>query len=364
MEASLMTPDEKAIPKPDVLKKEIVYDGEGYTRQSIERMLVDYQRKHTVDLEKFGDLSKAYDRLSQEMTRDVSDQKSAIEYLSNIATFDEVGTNIKGLLHKIPIIRDLAPSRDLKELLSEKIEIAQRRVQEIGNYLDTLQSDIKNLQDEIVRLNKKMIVAAQNEEKAAAYVLELEAELKKLQEMLKAIPGQMTAETRALQAKVSDVRRLIYEHGARLRLYSNAEDRIAAIINMSNNFLEIMTNLNTSMTSLYEAGNEVLNELHGNLAGLASISKAGELSVEMHKSMESLKKSVNRLAVLASETSLYLTQNIDRLTAGMKVYDKETETLVASNLAAAREIKEQRIDETVALAKKEYGHFESARKPQ
>src|SRR5262249_15786470 len=138
MEASLMTPDEKAIPKPDVLKKEIVYDGEGYTRQSIEQMLGDYQRKHTVDLEKFGDLSKAYDRLSQEMTGDVSDQKSGIEYLSNIATFDEVGTNIKGLLHKIPIIRDLAPSRDLKELLSEKIEVAQRRVQEIGNYLDTL----------------------------------------------------------------------------------------------------------------------------------------------------------------------------------------------------------------------------------
>jgi hypothetical protein len=215
-----------------------------------------------------------------------------------------------------------------------------------------------------VRLNKKMIVAAQNEEKAAGYVLELEAYLKKLDDTLKAMPDQKTAEARELLAKMSDVKRLIYEHGAKLRLYSNAEDRIAAIVNMNNNFLEIMSNLNSNMTSLYEAGNEVLNELHGNLAGLASISKAGELSVEMHKSMESLKKSVNRLAVLASETSLYLTQNIDRLTAEMKVYDKETETLVASNLAAEREIKEQRINETIALAKKEYGHFESARKAQ
>ena len=83
-----------------------------------------------------------------------------------------------------------------------------------------------------------------------------------------------TVETRALQAKMSDVKRLIYEHGAKLRLFSNAEDRIAAIVNMNNNFLEIMSNLNSNMTSLHEACNEVLNELHGNLAGLASMSKA------------------------------------------------------------------------------------------
>ena len=360
----MMSPEEKAVPTADVLKKEIVYDGEGYSRESIEQMLQEYQGRHTLDLNKFGDLSKAYDRLSKEMTQDISEQKTAFEYLGNIVTFDEVGTNVKGLLHKIPIIRDMTPSRDLKELLGEKIEISQRRVQEVGNYLDTLQNDIKNLQEDIVRLNKKMIVSAQNEEKAAGYVLELEAYRGKLEQALQAMADQKSTQARELMAKISDVKRFIYEHGAKLRLYSNAEDRIASIVNMNNNFLEIMTNLNSNMTSLYEAGNEVLNELHGNLAGLASISKAGELSVEMHKSMESLKKSVNRLAVLASETSLYLTQNIDRLTAEMKVYDKETETLVASNLAAEREIKEQRIDETIALAKKEYGHFESARKAQ
>ena len=155
------------------------------------------------------------------------------------------------------------------------------------------------------------------------------------------------------------MKRHIWDHGAKLRLYANAEDRIQAIVNMNNNFLEIMTNLNGNMQTLYEAGSEVLNELHGNLAGLASLSKAGELSVEMHKSMESLKKSVNKLATLASETSLYLTQNVDRLTSEMKIYDSETESLVKSNLAAEREIKEQRINETIELAKKEYAESES-----
>ena len=344
----------------DVLTKPAVYDGEGYTREGLEEMLTEYQGKNTVDLKKFEDLSGAYARLSKEMTQDISDQKSALEYLGNLVSLDGIGTNIKGLLAKIPILREFSPSRDLKELLGEKIEVAQRRVKEVGNYLDTLQVDIKNLQEDIVRLNKRMILSAHNEEKAAKYVLELEGIRKDLEGKLAAIDAKST-QAREVTAKISDVKRLIWEHGAKLRLYSNAEDRIAAIVNMNNNFLEIMTNLHSNMSTLYDAGNEVLNELHGNLAGLASLSKAGELSLEMAKSMESLKKSVNRLATLASETSLYLTQNVDRLTSEMKVYDKETEKLVQSNLAAEREVKEQRINETIDLARKEYGHFESAR---
>ncbi|OIO11107.1 MAG: hypothetical protein AUJ52_02650 [Elusimicrobia bacterium CG1_02_63_36] len=347
--------------KSDILSKEIKYDGEGYTRQGLESMLTDNQSRHEVNLKKFGELSKAYDKLSTEMTADIAENKSALEYLGNIMTLDEIGTNIKGLLAKIPLIRDIAPSRDLKELLNEKIEIAQKRVQEVGNYIDTLQNDIKNLQEDIVRLNKKMVVAAQNEERAAKYVLELESFREKLEAQLQGLADPKSLEGRELSAKISDVKRAIWEHGAKLRLYANAEDRLMAIINMNNNFLEIMTNLHGNMQTLYDAGNEVLNELHGNLAGLSSISAAGELSVEMHKSMQSLKQSVNRLAVLASETSLYLTQNIDRLTSEMKIYDKQTEDLVAQNLAAEREIKEERINETIEMAKKEYGQFETAR---
>lgn len=344
------------------LKKEVVYDGEGYSRESLEKMLGEYQAKNTLDLGKFDELSKSYERLAKEMTRDISEQKSAFEYLANITKLDSLGTNLKGLLHKIPVVREIAPSRDLKELLGEKIEIAERRVKEVGNYLDTLQSDIKALQDDIVGLNKRMIVAAQNEEKAAKQVLALEGARKALEDKAKTLDAK-SLEAREISAKVSELKRMIWEHGGKLRLYSNAEDRLVAIINMNNNFLEIMNNLHSNMTTLYDSGNEVLNELHGNLAGLASMSKAGELSVEMHRSMESLKKSVNKLAGLASETSLYLTQNIDRLTAEMKVYDSETERLVASNLAQEREIKEQRINETIDLARKEYGHFEKARKP-
>lgn len=347
----------------DAAQKQVSYDGEGYSRENLEKMLTDYQQKNALDLQRFDELSKSYQRLAGEMTRDIADQKSALEYLGNIVSLEQMGTNIKGLLHKIPVLREVVPSRDLKELLGEKIEIATRRVKEVGNYLDTLQGDIKALQEDIVSLNKRMVVAAQNEEKAARHVLELEEARKALEAKLAALGDAKGVEARQLSSQISDLKRMIWDHGSKLRLYSNAEDRIAAIVNMNNNFLEMMNNLHGNMTNLYDSGNEVLNELTGNLAGLASMSKAGELSVEMHKSMESLKKSVNRLAGLASETSLYLTQNIDRLTAEMKIYDSETEKLVASNLQQEREIKEQRINDTIDLARKEFAHFEKARKP-
>ena len=130
---------------------------------------------------------------------------------------------------------------------------------------------------------------------------------------------------------------------------------------MNNNFLRILTHLYSNMQSLYDAGLEVLDELRGNLSGLTTAAQASELSLDMQRAMQSLKTSVNRVAVLASHTSLYLTQNIERLTSDMKLYDDATQALVRSNLDAEREIQEQRINDTIALAEKEYGLMRRAR---
>ena len=346
--------EQQQVKTDDVTKKQVVYDGEGYNRETVEKMLTQYQSKNAADLRKFTELSQAYERLSKEMTQEVGDQKSIFNYLGNIVTLKNVGSNCAGLAHKLPLVKELMPSRDLKDLLNEKVEIAQRQVQEVGNYLDVMATDIKNLQEDMKRLGDKMVTAAKNEETAAGYVLALEEHRKKLETELKAMPDQKTSQAREIEAKIADVRRLIYEHGGQLRFFSTAEDRISSIITMNGHFMEIMTSLHSNMSTLYATGNELLNELNGNLAGLASISKAGELTIEMNKSMESLKQSVNKLAKLASETSLYLTQNITKLTAEMKIYDTETEKLVSDNLAAERAIKEERIGETIELAKKEY----------
>ncbi len=356
--------DTPAVDVDSLLNREVTYDGEGYTRESLQTMLTDYQSQHKANLGNLAELSKAHDELAAEMTKDLADQKTAWEHLGNIFTFHKVGSNVRGLLEKIPLIRDRVPDRAINDLLEEKIEVAQRRVQQIGNYLDTMQEQVGALQTDITRLNKKMVVAANNEEKAARFVLELQAALEKVEADLEAVEDKKSAEARELQSRRDSIKQVIWQQGAKLRLFSNAEDRIASIINMNNNFLEILTNLHGNMQTLYETGNEVLNELQGNLAGLASAAKAADLTQEMQTSMESLKDSVNKVAVLASETSIYLTQNVERLTSEMKIYDQETQRLVESNLRAEREIKEQRINETIELARTEYGHFEKARAPE
>lgn len=345
-----------------LIDREVVYDGEGYSREGLQQMVTTYQQRHQQNLGTLAELSRAHDELAAEMTRDLADSKSAWEYVKNIFTFRKPGSNLRGLMEKVPLLGDRIPDRPINDLLEEKIEVAQRRVQEIGNYLDTMQSQVEALQQDITRLNKRMVLAAVNEEKAAGFVLQLEAALGQLQAELEGIEDDKSAGAREVQARIDEVKQLIWQHGARLRLYSNAEDRIASIVRMNNSFLEILTNLHGNMQTLYDTGNEVLNELQGNLAGLASAARAADLTLEMQQSMESLKDSVNKVAVIASETSLYLTQNVERLTSAMKVYDEETQTLVESNLAAEREIKEQRIDETIALARTEYGHFDQARR--
>jgi hypothetical protein len=343
-----------------LLEKQVVYDGEDYSRGSLETLVSGYSAKHAGNLKTLDELSRAHEALGKEMTADLVEQKSAWEHLGNIVKLNNVGTNLQGLLEKIPVLRSLVPDRPMHVLLTEKVEVAQRRTQEIGNYVDRIGVEVTALQEDIGRLNRKMVVAAHNEEAAASHVLELKAALEEVEAQL-AAAGQASAATRALEGKRDALKHRIWEHGAKLRLYSTAEQRLSGIIRMNNNFLEILRNLHGNMQSLYEAGNEVLSELEGNLAALASAAKASELSLDMQNAMDSLRGSVNKVAVLASETSLFLTQNVDRLTREMRVYDEATEQLVESNLAAEREVREERINDTVELAEKELAAIERAK---
>jgi len=348
-----------------LLEQDITYDGEEYSREGIQAMVQDYQEKHEQQLSELEQLRSVHDEIASEMNKDLVESKSAWEYLRSMMTTDtkKFQSSFKGLLEKIPVIRGYVPDRPITELLQEKIVVAEKRTKEMGNFLDRIESEIQNLRNDITRLNKKMVVAAHNEEKAAKYILDLKDYKTNLEKEMEEIEDKKSTEYREKSAMVDEIKKKIWEHGGRLRIYSNAEDRIVNIIKMNNNFLEILTNLHTNITILYEAGSEVLDDLRGNLTGLATVTEASEVTLKMQESMDSLKESVNKIASLASNTSLYLTQNVERMTSEMKVYDDETQKLIQDNLAREREIKEQRVDETIELATKEYGLLEEARKP-
>ena len=347
-----------------LLERHVVYDGEDYTRDGLESLVKTYSDKHQGTVKTLEELSKAHQELSSEMTADLASQKSAWSYVANALKGKDVGYNLQGLLEKIPVLAALVPDRPLHVLLTEKVEVAERRTREVGLYLDRIQGEVERLQEDIARLQKRMIVAARNEEAAARYVLDLRTALEQAEAELASAEDKESARTRELEVAIDSLKHRIWEHGARLRLFSTAENRLAGIIRMNNNFLEILRNLHGNMQSLYEAGHEVLSELEGNLAALASAAKASELSMDLSKAMDSLRESVNKVAVLASETSLYLTQNVDRMTREMEVYDKATQDLVENNLKAEREVQEQRVNETIALAEQELRAYHEARSPE
>lgn len=346
-----------------VMKKEIVYEGEDYTRDSLENMVKTYQQQHETTIAELGDLKKKHDEIASEMNKDIAKEKSAWAYISGIVKSPaKFSTNLKGLLEKIPVINEIIPDRPISELLREKIEVAETRTKEVSLFLDKVETQVEQLRLDITRLNKKMIIAAQNEEKAAGYVLELKDQLKGLEKQMELIQDKKSIEFRQKEAEITELKQIIWTHGAKLRLFSNAEDRLVNIIKMNNNFLEILSNLHANMVILYETGNEVLDELRGNLSGLATVAHAGELAVDMQDSMQSLKASVNKVATLASQTSLYLNQNLEQMLSKMQIYDEETQTLIESNLEAEREIKEKRIDDTIKLAQKEFSLLQDAKK--
>ena len=346
--------------KEELLTREVIYDGEQYDREALSGLVETYNSKHQTDLQNLTELRKSHDEIASEMTRDLAEAKSVWDYVKGMVA-DDFTDNFKGLLEKIPILNEFVSDLPLGELLRQKVEVAEKRTKDVGQFLSDIERTIAELQEDIVRLNKKVIVAAHNEERAAKHVLALKDLETRMQKELAALGDKKAADYRQLEAEVGEVRQAIWKHGAKLRLFSNAEDRIAAIVKMNNNFLEVLTNLHTNMQQLHDAGLEVLDELRGNLSGLATASEAGELSLEMQESMQSLKKSVNKVAVLASNSALYLTQNVERMMSEMKVYDEATQELVESNLEAEREIKENRINETIALAEKEYGLMKAAR---
>lgn len=338
------------------LTTEIVYAGDQYTRESLHQMVSDYQSKHQVEIQDLERLRRAHEDIAAEMSRDLAQQKSTWEHMRGMMTLNprKIATNFRGLLEKIPVLNDYVADRSLVDLLHEKVEVAEMRTRQVAEFLDQIEVRIQQLTAEVQRLNEKMVVAAQNEQKAATHILEL----KDYQSGLEAKLATLTDEKdnvirRQTEAEISEMKSQIWKHGSQLRLYANAGERISGIVGMNNNFLEILTNLHGNMQALYETSQEILDDMRGNLAGLATAAKASELTLDMQKSLESLKISVNKVATLASQTSLYLTQNVEQMTSRMQIYDDGTKRLVESNLAMEREIQEKRTDETLALARKE-----------
>ena len=69
--------DEAKADLSSLLAQEVVYDGEGYTREALQNMVTSYQTRHKTNLKTLNELSNAHDELATEMTKDLMESKTA-----------------------------------------------------------------------------------------------------------------------------------------------------------------------------------------------------------------------------------------------------------------------------------------------
>ncbi|MGM0597788.1 MAG: hypothetical protein ACQES9_12200 [Myxococcota bacterium] len=342
--------------KVDKIKqKQVEYDGSKYSRDSVGAMVSKYRQNHQNHVKDLKVLKEEHDKLSQEMNKEIEDQRSLMDEFKTMASGEQgsMSRGFKGFLARIPLVGKPFRRRSLKELLETKVEIADIRVRQTASYLERVEETMDNLRDDLEVLHQKQLEAAQNKKAQVEIVLGLKESMEEIQTELDKLEDKNSEEYRALELAQAEVDRLIWDNGQKMRLFDNAQDRLESVIKMNGNFLEISHNLHSNMTIIYEAAQTVLDELRQHVSSLATLSEAGELSLNVTQSMESLKKSMSQVATIASETSRYLTQNVEDIVDGMNIYDKETEELVDRNLAEEREIKKQQLERILDKAQQE-----------
>jgi hypothetical protein len=336
-------------------EKKIEYDGSKYSRESVQKMVGHYKENHQGRIKDLNILKQEHEKLSEDMSKELSEQRSLMDEIRTMASGKKGSTSrgFKGVLAKIPLIGRKFRKRPLSELLEAKVETADFRVRELSSYLERVEATMVDLRDDLGVLHQKQIDAARNKDASVDLVLSLKDASEKIGEEMAAIEDHNSEEYRELELGKAEIDRLMWDNGQKMRLFDNAQTRLESVIKMNNNFLEISQNLHSNMTIIFEAAQTVLDELQQHVSQLATLAEAGELSLNVTESMESLKQSMSKVAQIASETSLYLTQNVEEITTGMTIYDEETEQIVDANLAEERAIRQEQLERILVKAQEE-----------
>ncbi|MBU1219367.1 hypothetical protein KKF34_00185 [Myxococcota bacterium] len=341
-------------------RKNTEYDGRKYTRDSVNGMVSTYRERHTNHVNDLKTLKAEHEKLADEMNEDLAKQRTLMDEIKTMTSGKKGGVSrgFRGVMAKIPLLGRPFRHKPLGDLLEERVEAADKRSREVEAYLVRVEEAMKNLRDDQEVLRSKQLEAAKHKKETLALIDELELNLRETETKLSSIEDQNSEEYRELALQKGKIETLIWENGQRLRLYDNAQGRLESIIRMNNNFLEISVNLHSNMTIIKETAEMVLDELRQHVSAIATLAQAGELTLELTQSMESLKDNMSRVSQLASETSLFLTKNVENITDNMRVYDQQTEDLVEANLAAERAERKEQLDRILLKARQERENLE------
>lgn len=332
------------------LDRPVEYTGEGISVRALEESIGEARRQQDVKVGELKQLRERNVEIQQAMAEEVRKLRKLSDYVSAGRLKGGFLANLKEILSYIPGVRRLSISqRSIEELLRQQYEISARRVKEAAEFADRLTAAESQLRDEIERLNERIIAAAKNEERAAAYLLEVNAVFQEVQSRATALEAGSVG-VREAQAELDRVKRVLAEHSMRLQLYATAEERLSRLKEGSVRIAETIANLQTDIRQYVIAAGEKLDLAAGQIQAIGTAADASVVVLELKRSLDAMTASMNETTRFVSETQIYFRKTIDDLVGELEIYDDQTRKVLETNLAASREIEDRRIAEAVQTA--------------
>jgi hypothetical protein len=337
----------------DLLERDVPYTGDAISIRALEETIIAERGKQNDRLTELATMRQRNQTLQAALVDEMNKLKDLSERLEDSREKKDEGF-FSRILARLPWFHSEPLGRQsIEELLRNQYEMSAVRLKEAAEFADRLEVAKSDLYDEVDRLNRRIVESARNEELAAGYVTELRDARDDVDgRLLLADPS--SAQQRELQQQMDRIRRLLAEHTTRLKLYSTAEERIAKLKENTWQLAETIGQLQADITRYVTAASEKLDLVAGQIQAIGTAADAAVVMIELQQSLEVLTASVNQTTRFVAETQAYFRGNVDKMVDELKLYDEETERVLADNLIVNEAFDEIQISDalSVAMAKK------------
>lgn len=243
-------------------------------------------------------------------------------------------------------LRSSKAVRPLQARLIERLEAGARRRQRLANALARADVEIGALEEWAKSLSGWRVEVGQSAAHAAALVRELRHHLESVHAEMDAMIEQQNAEYRGLAALARRVKDQIWSRGGELRDFARAAATLERHERERRELCDVFGRLRAQLAAAQAEADRAVRELEGNLTARAAAARAEELEADLKGWAEE----DARAALLAKETERYLADGQERVRAHRASAEAEARRAHEERDLAAKERREDRVDETVALA--------------
>lgn len=330
----------------DGLAENMSYAGEGISVRLLEETVSQERSRQNDQVEAFTMIRSRNMEIQKSLGEEMGKLRELVKTLHQSRGEKSF---LRQLVEKLSWFKDeKLGEHSIEALLRQQYEITALRLKQAAEYADRLEASKEDLYNEIERLNNRIVESAENEDSAAQYVSQLRALKQQMEERLGAIEFA-SPEHRRLQSHFDRTRRLLAEHTTRLRLYSTAEERLAKLKRNTWQLAETISNLQGDITRYVTAASEKLDLIAGQIQAIGAAADASLVMMELKRSLDTMTESVNYTARFVAETQAYFRENVDRMVDNLKLYDQETEQVLAEKLIYNEALTDLEIEDALSV---------------